>query len=373
MQVQEKHIASFLSILAFAFGCNYHVPNVTTTTQGTNGDTDDPEEQTIPTPSKEGIYNMACWNGNEVNWSGQLDKSHYIPDFVHACAKYEMTEDTPTTGNGDVDNWEASVRAACTRHCKKISFWENYHCEDAGWTKIEPAAGVWQKCASEADLDIDLIETVLGSGAAKSVLDLPCELAFTCEDYLDVSERMGLWTGSSATVRLSADTLVQTVANGASSVGLGPDTTAMAGSAAFTATSCGAGACPFYLAQFDLTQTMSWDVTVAPLPGEPAKLTKRVTALQLGLKQPALGVWLPGSGDVIFPPDSLLLRAQATLAGPTNDYGENGSHDLLYSNPSYVFGHVSFAPGTSRLDIQAAGKDLLGPWSLEGEFQTQER
>lgn len=355
MKASTQQISLSLLILTYASGCNYHVPDLNTSTS--QGDTDETE---LLTPENDGIYNMACWNGDEKNWSARKDHSHYVPDYVNACAEYEKS----------ADNWESEVRNACSNHCKNIAHWGEFNCEDDKWTKLEPAQGVWQKCAKKTDLDLELIESVLGSDAVTAVLDLPCELAFTCHGYLDIAERTGLWTEPSATVHLSADTLVATVKDGASTIALDQAGVAMAGSAAYTATSCGAGACPFYLAQFDLAQEADWSVTVAPGTSDSTPITKEVTDLKLSLKQPTLGIWLPDTGSVIFPPNSLLLRAQVTLAGKTDIYGENGSHDLLYLNSDYVFGRVTFSLGKSTLDMQAAGRDLLGQWSLAGEFET---
>lgn len=357
MNIQTKQISLSLLILACTSGCNYVVPDVSSSTS--QGDDNDDDEM-APTPPHSGIFQMACFNGNKVNWAGRKDNSKYYPEYVNACVTY----------SGQPEAWYSEVRAACSKTCKNISYWEKYHCEDSDWTKIEPAFGDWPTCEEATDLDLDLIETVLGSSAVEALLDLPCELASSCDSYLDVAEKIGLWTEASATVHLSADTQVATVKDGASSVALGQSDTSMAGAAAYTATSCGAKSCPFYLAQFDLTQEADLSVTVKLDASQPSAITKDVSGLQLSLKQPTLGIWLPDSGAVIFPPNSLLLRAEVTIAGETNAYGENGSHDLLYRNPDYVFGRVMFSPGRSTLDIQAAGRDLTGNWSIAGEFSS---
>ncbi len=357
MNIQTKQISLSLLILAGTSGCNYHVPDVSSSTS--QGDDDQIPE--VPEPPKDGTFNMACWNEDEINWSGREDGSKYYPKFVHTCATYS-----------DKADWESAIRSACSKHCRNIAHWEKYNCDDNGWTKLEPAAGVWQECQEETNLDIELIESVLGSSAAEAVMDLPCELAFTCDTYLDTAEKIGLWTEPSGSVHLSADTQVVTVKNGASSITLEQSGTSMTGAAAFTATSCGAKSCPFYLAQLNLTQEADLSVTVSVDPSDTSGLTKDMSGLQMSLKQPTLGIWLPESGSVIFPPNSLLLRAQVTLAGETNVYGENGSHDLLYSNADYVFGRVTSSLGTSTLDIQATGRDLAADWSITGEFSSPE-
>jgi hypothetical protein len=93
-------------------------------------------------------------------------------------------------------------------------------------------------------------------------------------------------------------------------------------------------------------------------------LVKTIAGLSVALERPTLGIWIPGTGDVIFPPNSLKVRVSATVGGATDTFGENGLHDELYSFPHYVFGSLA---GTA-LSLGVAETDALGAWSLDLRF-----
>lgn len=124
---------------------------------------------------------------------------------------------------------------------------------------------------------------------------------------------------------------------------------------------CANDACPFYLAQLDLEAVSSMSVS---LTYGAASLSKVVSDVTIELARPALGMWLPDSDDVIFPPNTLAFRVGATVSGATNWFGEDGSYDYVYRLNQYVFG--SIAGGV--LHIRHSDEDTLGQWIVDAFF-----
>lgn len=332
----------------------------------------DPTETVDPNiPDKSGRWSIQCRNDNgpmgNFNWYTDLSNAVHSPhpplsDFDHIDSCVDWDEEQPTGGFEDL------AREACSADCESLAYF-SFECEDENWTKVlrSGLGTVWKECGpGQTDLDIDLIESELGPVAAIEVMDLPCDLAFTCGAYLTLEELAGLKTGP-VNVAATAATAAETVTNGTSAVAFGTGDTPVTGEAAYTATSCGADACPFYLAQFDLEHSGGWSTDInAPS----STITKQVSALEISLRRPGLGIWLPNSGFVIFPSNSLMLEMSATIGGLTNTYSENGTHHVMFTNSGYAFGQVTFGLGSSTFRLYANGTDLLGEWRVMGDFET---
>lgn len=318
------------------------------TPMGTDTDGDPPPEVNA--------WKYDCWNGNADNYFWRPVGSAAFQDFpnpLQPCVEVEPG----STG------WEAAVRAKCSSYCQSLN-WNNLGaavCEDENWSSVEP----WephQMCpVPTALMDFDDIETVLGSAAALDAEDLACDLSSSCIELLDKDAMYGMVMPPTSNVRDTADVLMETDTAQVSEVVLLGDDAALVGQAAYTALSCAEDACPFYLAQFDLEATSS---LIVSLVYGSTPLTKAVSDLEIGLARPALGMWLPDSGDVIFPPYSLAVRVSATLSGSPNPFGENGPHDTVFGINQYVYGTLD----GGVLSLSHSGTDILGNWSLEAHF-----
>lgn len=319
----------------------------------------------------ENIYHFKCVNNTNNYWEHDQETADPGP-YINACVEVNPGEDDPTEG------WRGTVKDACTAHCNYLAGQTSHVCDNANWSNVVPTPAsigepcLWYVCPNETPfLNFDLIESVLGSQAAVDAEDLPCDLAFDCHGYLTLGAATALWTEPRAGVEQTAGTSVATVSGSQLYVigaGQGTGTTEpLTGEAAFTATSCGgADACPFYLAQYELEGTSSnFNVTFA-LPGG-GSLTKTISGLSIQLAQPALGMWLPNSGDVIFPTVSLEFRLSATLSGSPAPFGENGPYDDVYTVVGYVFGH--WDPLTGEFALGANGENSFGEFIVSGVFE----
>lgn len=326
-----------------------------------------------------GNYLFQCLNENDENYFHVINdqppppREPYVPPFIgDICVSVDPSDEPdPTEGGG---GWEAVVREKCTAVCAglNVGLVENnvelypHHCSDGGWTLVRPVYnyiyGSWPTCTNPtALLDFDLIEDILGAGAAADAAELPCDLADDCADYLDLDEKRGLWTPADAETRYTADVQLETDP-GESNVIIAGVSRGMEGHAAYTATSCGEDACPFYLAQMELTAVSSMSVTVSLPTGS---LTKTISDLSISLEHPALGMWLPNSDLVIIPSNAMRINVQATVSGSSNPYGENGTYDRTYFvDEEYVFGILDGAD----LILAISGEDYLGDWSVYGQF-----
>lgn len=351
----------------------------------TTGDTDDPnDEPNQEVPTDPCVFEK--WDENEYQFDCVNDTSNYAFNGVEYATIDLMTVCIPLNPQ---DDYEDDVKEACSARCKEIAqpFMTLYdhNCEDEhwsdlliGWKKEAPGECLPKTCSPDQySLDIDQIENVLGLSAAEAAQDLPCDLGFDCQDYLDSDEILGLWTEHwGAGVASSADEHVSTAnSTGASAVyflGEGQSIWSLqtlSGDAAYTATACGYDACPFYLAQFNLSTTSSFDAT---FDYAMTTTTKTVDDFTVSLKRPALGIWLPSTGDIIFPNNSLTLELSLTLTGVTNVAGENGSYDEVFWNDPYIFGESAYVFGTlsssGDLFIGKNGVTPVGLWGVVGNF-----
>lgn len=310
-----------------------------------------------------GIYHFRCQNnGNNCYYNG-YHQEVCGQDF-DVCVYVDPG--TPTEG------YAPDVKAACSARCEQVSWDPGYVCEDSNWSGVSNH-GVncqYETCPSETYLlDFDLIESILGSAAATDAEDLPCDLWDDCLDYLDGFEFEGMTTEPEANVRNSADVLMEHNPGGGSQLyvigaGQGSGTTkALTGEAAYSLTSCGEDACPFYLAQWDLAAASSFNVT---LTGSAGPVTKTISNFSVSLRQPALGVYLPNSGDIFFPPNALAVIVSGTVSGTPEPWGENGNYQEEYLVNGYVFGTLN--TGTGNLVLGANGEVSIGDFSIVGNF-----
>ena len=332
------------------------------------------------------IYQIHCMNDNGDNYHHVYNATaphipprlQIAPPWYDACIFLDPgDEEDPTEGG---NGWESLARETCALICQKtnVGLWDPMtqkelypaHCDPALWTDVEPQfnsyKNSWYTCPKETHLlNYLLIESVLGSTVAEAVENLPCDLRDDCADYLDFDERSGLWTPSTVGVRYTADILLESDPGESSVALLGGTDHDLEGHAAYTAVPCGEDACPFYLAQLDLEAVSSIGVTVTY--GSGAGLSKTISDLSIALDQPALGIWVPSSGDVIFPAGSLKMRVEGSISGPTDTYGENGPHSLKYAVPDYIFGAVD----SGGFALAASGTEFLGAWSVNAEFMEE--
>lgn len=321
-----------------------------------------------------GIYNFVCENfGVPVgatlvrNWYTNGWNQQVYDNLFNACADVDPAN----------SNWEDLARAACTRRCENIAHY-SYLCEDENWNDVYPYSfGGFQTCPKAEAINIDVIEDILGLTAAQDIQELPCELWDDCELEFDPDVIKTLWSPITTSTRWAADRHAATTSTDPavlSFLGAGqttPTTHNVSGEASFTASSCGTnvGACPFYLSHLKLTQSAAaaWSVTTQVPNGVtgPVTVTKQLSGMQLSLVQPAMAIVLPASGDVVFPPNSLRVRLQATVGGTTNGFGENGSYDEVYSNAAYIFGEVT----STSLLLSVPVDSPVGSGALDVEFE----
>jgi hypothetical protein len=260
--------------------------------------------------------------------------------------------------------WENDASAACSARCQNISE-PGFVCDGANWSVVEPVVGP-QTCPEEDTLDTATIEAALGALAAADAAQLPCELWDSCFDFFGPAVQEALSTPPSASVRYTADTLLETVPLASSLMVTGnaqatPTVQTLAGEAAYTTSACPPSepACPIYMPDLDLVATSPFSVTIGGLTGV---VTKTFSDVELHLKQPAMGIWLPNFDYVIFPPDSLVFTVEGVVSG-TEIAGENGYHNVDHIVRGYVFGTLD-----GGLTISAEGVHPLADFSVYGEF-----
>jgi hypothetical protein len=312
-----------------------------------------------------GIYHFSCLNDGS--------NCYYTLSNHKVCVNHDVcvdvNPDEPTGG------WQPEVKAACTKRCEENSKGSSpEECSDAHWSSVEiygEANCMYAPCDYETYLfDFNLIESILGSAAADDAETLPCNLLWDdCLDYLDALEFEGMTTEPGPSIRNSADVLMESSPGGESQLyvigaGQGTGTTkSLVGEAAYSLTSCGADACPFYLAQWDLAAASSFNITLSSSSGP---ITKTISNFSISLREPALGVFLPDSGDIFFPPNALTVIVSGTVSGSPEPWGENGNYENEYLVNGYVFGTLDAMTGD--LILGAHGEVSIGDFSIVGNF-----
>lgn len=299
------------------------------------------------------IYNFYCYNKGPTQNYHVLGGVPIAPDWYNACAYVDPSDD-----------WEDAARAACSARCQNISE-AGFECDPENFSSVEPPVSR-QTCASEDTLNTLVIEQTFGALAAADAEDLPCELGDDCLDYFSVAAQEALSTPPTSAVRYTADTLLETVPTSSLITVQGnapssPTTQTLSGAAAYTASLCYADACPLYLSQLDLAANSAFSATISVGPGAPT-VTKTFTDVEVSLKQPTMGIWLPNFDYVIFPPDSLVFDVSGTVSG-TELAGENGPYNGEHIVRGYVFGTLD-----GGLTISAQGEHSLIDFSLSAEF-----
>jgi hypothetical protein len=310
------------------------------------------------------IYQFKCNNNGNVYWDFVSGVETPIsPSYLEVCAMVDPDE----------AGWQDEIRDRCTARCFYLdndginNLWFPEVCEDSNWSTVEVmASGLeYWRCPSETYLQgFDEVGDVLGSVAQLLAETLPCDLGDNCMDYLTEQARRGFSSSATPSIEMTADVQATTPSLASpgprSSITLAGETELVAGAAAWSATACGYGACPFYLAQFDLTLAASLDFSLT----YPSPMRKTLSDASVSLARATMGLWLPSTGDVIFPPGSLHLRLTGTVSGATNDLGENGNYDFVYPITSFVFGTLD----SGELLLSHSAQDILGDWSLTARF-----
>lgn len=313
-----------------------------------------------------GIYRVRCLNAWEANGHHQVNDTPPPPRELKKPSEYNFCMSVDPGYGGDptegANDWEDQMRAACTAYCvsQNVNLMGMYNpqCSDGGWSEVKGTFNIfdktWATCSDETlNLNYNLIETVLGLSDADAVEELPCDLSLNCEDYLDYVQKHAMGTTPYANVRETADVLMESITGESSVTLLGGSAQDVEGHAAYSAIACGEDACPFYLAQLDLDAVSSINVTLSYGSGPP--ISKTISGLSISLEKPTLGIWVPGSDNLIFPTGSLRMRIEATISGGTNNFGENGFYSFAYDVPNYVFGSVD-----GDLVISSSGTCIWG-------------
>jgi hypothetical protein len=365
-----------VTLLAFGLAACGNDPPGGTETAGTTNDDPPPvagdgvceADKGETFPDCAGLYSFQCQNDNLVNFHTDFNGNKKYDDPYQGCLNWNPATATQAA-------WDAA-KSSCSYHCYDISSyknssdpsqqglkWEgdgagtNYQCAEANWTDVD----LWPNhpCAvPTSELNLGPVLAALGPAAATAAAQLPCDLSFDCSSYLDFLANEAMWTAPGRGVRYTADVLTESVTASVSLLNAPAED--LVGQAAYSPTYCGAAACPFYLAQMDLTALTSMRVNYSD---GTTSVWKTLSGLTIGLEEPALGMWLPATGDVIFPPNSLGVRVDVSLSG-TDVAGENGSHSNFVPLPDYVFGTLD----GDRLTIEASGTDFLGSWSIDAIF-----
>lgn len=303
-------------------------------------------------------WKYQCYNSpTEGNYFYHISGGKVKPNPIEPCVAVEPESE-------ETEGWEAAVRAKCSSYCLSLNNAQHGSatCLDERWSQVNPYGSPAVTCSPlTALIDFDEIESVLGAGPAADAETLACDLPDSCIHLLDYEARLAMLGMLTSGLRNTAEELMETDPGQVSEVILLGEDAALEGEAAYTALSCSEDACPFYLAQFDLAATSSLVVAV---PYGSAPLTKTVSNLEIGLARPALGMWLPDSDDIIFPPNALAVRITATVSGSTNNFGENGNHDLVFRINEFVYGTLD----GGVLSLSHSGTDVLGAWSVEAHF-----
>ncbi|MCY1057911.1 hypothetical protein [Nannocystis sp. SCPEA4] len=319
------------------------------------------------TPGVDCGYSFKCNNnGNKYyTFDGDVNVVEHSPPHFDVCAIIDPS----------VPGWEDEVKDECTARCYALDNMAindfNFHeiCEDSNWSSVEvyeTDSGEDIQCTADTDsIDFGPVWDVLGGVAQAYAETLPCDLGSNCMDYLTEQARQGFTHSGMPSIESTADvqgTIPPVTSPGPlSSVTLAGETKTVSGAAAWSTTSCGYNACPFYLAQFDLTPASSMEVSISYLS---TTLRKTISSANVSLERATMGLWLPSTGDVIFPPGSLYLRLTGTVSGLSNAFGENGNYDFVYPITNFVFGTLN----SGELKISHSDQDLLGGWSLTTRF-----
>ncbi|WP_096328367.1 hypothetical protein [Nannocystis exedens] len=298
------------------------------------------------------IYNFYCWNQGPTKNHHVIGGMTIEPEFYNACVYVDPSV-----------TWDTEVRAACSARCENSE--PGFVCNPMNFSSVEPPDNR-QTCETASTMNASVIEQTLGAPAAAAAEDLPCELGDDCLDYFSLAAQQALSTPPTSTVRYTADTLLETVPMASLIMVQGnaqptPATQTLSGEAAYTAYSCGYDACPIYLPQLDLAANGAFSATISGGPVAPT-VTKTFTDVEISLKQPTMGIWLPNFDYVIFPPDSLVFNVSGLVSG-TEVAGENGRYIGEHIVRGYVFGTLD-----GGLSLSAQGEHSLIDFDLYAEF-----
>jgi hypothetical protein len=131
------------------------------------------------------------------------------------------------------------------------------------------------------------------------------------------------------------------------------DENLLEGHAEYSPSYCGNSTCPFYLAEFEASNSIDkWLIylDVSSVVSE----HKEISNVQIEMLQSTLAVWRPNTGQVAFPAGSLVLQVDFQLSSDTcNDacthFGD-GTYSPRLVNPDVVFGTFDPLDGSLTLD-----------------------
>jgi len=319
MSITSYKLAPLALLTILSSACNGGIFSTTSATTG---------------PLEDGVeYNFGCHNSEnwvtgrfpcDVSVNGYClysgpDDGYHIP-YVNACAVINDTE-----------NWEAddaNIRAACSETCKSISI-DGSHCDDENWFDIAPAGAYnkLQACSqgAQAPNNLNDFAAILEEHGADAVGELACELNSTCKDLFsdDIAYALSVPVGS----RLSAAAAdIHAIVSPFSEVGIDGQTHRVSGSAAYSVPACTDRSCPIYLGALDLS--VEPNTQLQEFTG-----SDHITGGRIQLENPALGIWLPRDGSVIFPAYSLRFVGAGSQGDDTQVLDELSNLDFVNHDP----------------------------------------
>lgn len=338
--------ASLTLCTLLSAACEYSVGPVeppANPTTATTADASDDGGMTEPTGGEDNKYNyvhFTCYN--ESNYQAYPGGPYYFP-FMHTCASIAEGESWQSEANMQ------NILDACSATCAKTFGAPDNHCENGGWSSVEPTYGQGP-CDPNSYGPEYGGEVLWLDGVQSPERQVTCDLNSDCGLKFDAAvtkklQNKGLNSaidGDSAAENVSEINLEVKTGSG---LPLG-----LSGALEYSTAACKEEACPFYLGRLDLEQTdSSWRLNVDL--GALGRLDKNVSGLRVQLAEPTLGITL-ADGQVAFPADSLLLRVDVQLKGSTHALIENGAETFWLRNPTPIVGRL--VDGSLDLKMDAA-------------------
>ena len=283
---------------------------------------------------------FTCHNGS--NYQAYPAGPYYF-SFMHTCAA--IAEGESWTSEANMQN----ILDACSATCAKTWGAPDNHCENDGWSSVEPTYGQGP-CDPNSYGPEYGGEVLWLDGVQSPKRQVTCDLNNDCGLMFDaaIAEKLQNKGYNSAIEDESAAENVSEL-HLAVKTGSGRPL-GLSGALEYSTAACKEDACPFYLGSLDLEQTdSSWPINVDI--GALGRLDKTVSGLRVQLAEPTLGITL-ADGQVAFPTGSLLLRVDVQLTGSTHALIENGAETFWLRNPTPIVGRL--IDGSLDLKIDAA-------------------
>lgn len=327
-------------------------------------------------------FHIPCPLGNDIEGC----YAAIAPEYINICIGPDNIE------NFTFDEWslaertfpayDTAIRTHCTAMCN------NNHmggvggspypasCSNTGWSDHgteetwTPNAGYNCKITSAADpLEVDPHAANIDWSEDGIPLSIPlgCSLASDCAALFDAD--IDQWTRvqefGGPPGAIDFDTRYADYLGTDAAATVEVDTAAihhsLVAQAEYSASECGASTCPFYLANFEASNSdeagpisISWPL----LMSEPTQIEN----LQIHALSSTMGAWRPSTGQVAFPPGSLILDVRF-------DVSRSGHHEFSLTNDSVIFGHFN---RNGTLALAHSFKVLGGTASFDVQLDASE-